>query len=49
MTYENVQRNIICADLKGLGVSSSQFASKLKEKGLLVLTKNESTVKMFTA
>jgi threonine aldolase len=45
---ETVQTNIIHIDVSGLGVTSDQFVSKLKEKGVLALTRDRNKVRMVT-
>lgn len=45
---KNVETNIVNADLAGLGVPSSQFASELKEHGILILTRDERNVRLVT-
>ena len=44
----NVQTNIVCFDISGLGISTNLFVSKLKENGIFVLQMNEGKVRMVT-
>jgi len=43
-----VQTNIVHVDVSGLGATSNQFASKLREHGLLALTRDGNVVRMVT-
>lgn len=48
VNLRNVQTNIIFADVSGLGITTSQFVSKLEEKGLLVLAMDRHNVRIVT-
>jgi len=45
---KTVQTNIVHFDVNELLVTSNQFASKLREKGVLALTRDEKTLRMVT-
>ncbi|MCW4052003.1 MAG: aminotransferase class I/II-fold pyridoxal phosphate-dependent enzyme [Candidatus Bathyarchaeota archaeon] len=45
---ENVQTNIVYFDVHNLGITSEEFVSKLKEYGVLALTRDRSKVRMVT-
>lgn len=45
---ENVQTNIVYFDVHNLGITSEEFVSKLKEYGVLALTRDRDKVRMVT-
>lgn len=45
---ENVQTNIVYFDVHNLGITSEEFVSKLKEYGVLALTRDRNKVRMVT-
>jgi len=45
---ENVQTNIVHFSVHKLGITSEEFVSKLKENGVLALTRDKNTVRMVT-
>lgn len=45
---ENVQTNIVYFDVHNLGITSEEFISKLKEYGVLALTRDRNKVRMVT-
>jgi threonine aldolase len=45
---KHVQTNIVHANISGLGTTSDQFVSKLKESGLLALTRDKNTIRLVT-
>ncbi|UCD96142.1 MAG: aminotransferase class I/II-fold pyridoxal phosphate-dependent enzyme [Candidatus Bathyarchaeota archaeon] len=48
LELDHVQTNIVYFNIYALGITSTQFVSKLKEQGILALTLDESTVRMVT-
>ena len=48
VNLKNVQTNIVHLDVSGLGVTSDQFVSKLREHGVLALTRTKNLVRLVT-
>jgi threonine aldolase len=48
VNLKNVQTNIVHFDVSGLGITSEQFISKLKEHGLLALSRDSHVIRIVT-
>ena len=48
INLKNIQTNIIHYNVKNLGITSKQFISKLKEYGILTLSRDKYDVRMVT-
>jgi threonine aldolase len=48
LELDHVQTNIVYFNIHSLGVTSKEFAAKMKEKGILAATLDKNTVRMVT-
>jgi threonine aldolase len=48
LKLDNVQTNIVYFNIKSLGITSNEFATKLKEKGILAAALDKNTARMVT-